>query len=247
MKVLRCFYRFFGCWGKDHKGRLRNDRHESTTCWIWLKLSGWGNWDYKQMPPCGSEPCPAMAHAYGAQRLQAGNMMRAEPSCGKARHCLSHIKMSRIVYKYNEVHKQWKCIDMLCIALRSDSIFRQCVEGTPCLTRLLCHSTRCSEDWHSAANNWYNLACLQQLCCTINLWCAPFTTTQFFHARELAEPQSLQGVLQRTADDPWHQGRQHSFQCRDASYPMAGKPWLRCSVLDWCWCSFSWWWDRKAS
>ena len=97
MKVLQFFYRCFGGWEKDCKGRLRKDRHKSTTCWIWLKLSGWGNWDYKQMPPCGSEPCPAMAHAYGAQRLQAGNMMRAELSCCKARNCLSHVKMSPIV------------------------------------------------------------------------------------------------------------------------------------------------------
>eukprot|EP00435_Cladocopium_sp_Y103_P041113 s1509_g11.t1 len=34
------------------------------------------NWDYKVMPPCGSEDCSAMAHAYGAQRLRAGDMMR---------------------------------------------------------------------------------------------------------------------------------------------------------------------------
>eukprot|EP00438_Fugacium_kawagutii_P001343 Skav226327 [mRNA] locus=scaffold3301:697255:705085:- [translate_table: standard] len=35
-----------------------------------------GNWDYNLMPPCGSEDCPSMAHAYGAQRLRAANMMR---------------------------------------------------------------------------------------------------------------------------------------------------------------------------
>ena len=41
-----------------------------------VALIGLGNWDYKVMPPCGSEDCSAMAHAYGAQRLRAGKMMR---------------------------------------------------------------------------------------------------------------------------------------------------------------------------
>lgn len=28
------------------------------------------------MPPCGAENCSAMAHAYGAQRLRSGEMLR---------------------------------------------------------------------------------------------------------------------------------------------------------------------------
>jgi len=50
-------------------------RTDASEIWPSSKFAN-RNWDYKQMPPCGSEPCPAMAHAYGAQRLQAGNMMR---------------------------------------------------------------------------------------------------------------------------------------------------------------------------
>ncbi|CAE7151794.1 unnamed protein product [Symbiodinium pilosum] len=34
------------------------------------------NWDYREMPPCGMEDCPSMAHAYGAQRHRSGQMLR---------------------------------------------------------------------------------------------------------------------------------------------------------------------------
>jgi len=33
------------------------------------------NWNYSRMPPCGPEQCPALVHAYGAQRHLSGDMM----------------------------------------------------------------------------------------------------------------------------------------------------------------------------
>ena len=177
------------------------------------------------MPPCGSEDCSAMAHAYGAQRLRAGDMMRTLPiwlygswkrqrAQRVFRQQFLRLRLDTfwlvIPFVFPTLHGHLVELDIPFRFIRwvfdFEAVFcaRQCIERAACLPRLLCHSARQSKDGHIAPDHWRHLARLQQLCFTIHLWRSPAGEAQLQHSRELDDPTSLQGVLQCSFGDPWH-------------------------------------------